>query len=452
MKKWIKVTIDGPSASGKSTIARMLATKLGFTHLDTGAIYRALAIFYKDRGLLNKSEEEQQKELSYFSYYFTGMVNQKKHYLCGKDITEEIREREISDISSLISSKGFIREYATNIQRMLAEDQNIVVEGRDTGSVVFPEAEVKFYLDADPIERAKRRFMELKDKRGYEGLTKEQIMDDLQKRDERDCTRKHSPLVCPESATKIDTTKLKLAQIVDILTKEIKKQAYEKPAGNRYIFKFKGKKCSLLYILSRSIFLLYFKIFHNFKVYGLENFEVNSPAIIASNHVSFLDPPMICVASPQVIYGLARKSLFRNPIIKYWFDRMNSLPLSASSGDKEMMKKVIGMLLKGEKVAIFPEGTRSLDGKLQPLKKGLALLADKGSAKIIPAAVIGAEKALPKYKKLPRLFTKLSVAFGPPIYYTDILKETKDKKMAREAFLQKVQDEIQSLLDKYNQN
>jgi cytidylate kinase len=452
MKKWIKVTIDGPSASGKSTIAKMLATKLGFTHLDTGAIYRALALFYRDRGLLDKSEQEQQNELSFFSYYFTGMVNKKRHYLCGKDITEQIRQRDVSDISSLISSKSFIREYATNIQRMLAEDQNIVVEGRDTGSVVFPEAEVKFYLDADPIERAKRRFKELKDKRGYEGLTEDQIIDDLQKRDLRDCTRKHSPLVCPESATKLDTTNLKIPEIVEILSKKIKEHAYLKSENNRYIFKFKGKKCSFMYILFRSIFFLYFKIFHNFKVYGLENFETNSPAIIASNHVSFLDPPMIACACPQVIYGLARKSLFRNPIIKWWLLKVNSLPLTGASGDKEMIKKVIGMLLKGEKIIIFPEGTRSEDGKLQPLKKGLALLADKGSAKIIPTAVIGAHLALPKYKKFPRLFKKVAVAFGPPIYYTDILKQVGDKKKAREVFLEKVEEEIQKLLDKYNSN
>jgi 1-acyl-sn-glycerol-3-phosphate acyltransferase len=198
--------------------------------------------------------------------------------------------------------------------------------------------------------------------------------------------------------------------------------------------------------------LLYFKIFHNFKVYGLENFETNSPAIIACNHVSFLDPLMVASGCPQVVYGLARKSLFRNPIFKWWLLKMNSLPLTGTSGDKDMIKKVIGMLLKGEKIAIFPEGTRSEDGKLQPLKKGLALLSDKAAAKIIPTAIIGADKVLAKYKKFPRLFKKLAVAFGPPIYYTDILKEVGDKKKAREVFLQKVQDEIQDLLDKYNSN
>lgn len=451
MKKWIKVTIDGPSASGKSTVAKQLAEKLNFTHLDTGAIYRAIAIFYKDRGMLDGEESLQKGELTFFSYYFTGKGKEKRHFLCGKDITEQLREREISDISSQLSSKEFIREFATRLQRAISEDQNIVVEGRDTGSIVFPGAEVKFYLDADPIERAKRRFLELKEKKGYEGLTKEDISKDLQKRDERDTKRKFSPLICPKDAHKIDTTSLKIEEIVNILVSDVKKHPYIKPSVNHYIFKYKGVKCSFLYLFSRCFFYSYFKLFHRLKIYGLENYESNSPAIIACNHVSFLDPVMIGVSCPEVIHSIARKSLFKTFIMRYWLNKVNTYPISGSSSDKDMMKKVISILLKGDKIAIFPEGSRSEDGKLKPLKKGLALLADKGAAKIIPTAVIGPEKALPKNKKFPKLFTKLIVAFGPCIYYSKILKEVGDKKKAREVFLQEVEKGIQKLLDKYKQ-
>ena len=233
------------------------------------------------------------------------------------------------------------------------------------------------------------------------------------------------------------------------MTRYIKQRGYKNDKKRWLPFSYKGKRCSVVYLITKFLCLYYFKLFHKYKVYGLENYEINTPAIIACNHVSFLDPPMMGCACPELAHGLARKSLFKSWIARYWLDGVNTYPVSGTMGDKEMMKKVFSILLRGEKVIIFPEGTRSTDGQLKPLRRGLTLLADKGRAKVIPAAVIGPEKALPRHKKYPKLFVPLKVAFGPPIYYSHILREIGDKKKAREVFLEKVQSEIQSLIDKY---
>ncbi|MCH9616958.1 MAG: Cytidylate kinase [Chlamydiia bacterium] len=449
MKKCIKVTIDGPSASGKSTVAKKLAKKLSYMHLDTGAIYRAIALHFKELNVLDASDDKLKVALSSFSYHFTGYDENKRHYLNDRDITQELRCREISDLSSIISTNVVVRSFATDLQRSFAEQFNVVVEGRDTGSVVFPDADIKFYLDADPIERAKRRFSELKAKHGYQDLTKEEIDADLKERDNRDLKRELSPLVCPEGALKVDTTSLTVSQIVAKLTYEVKKKAPLRFASPTYYCSYKGKKCSFMYLLTKWVFGAYFKIFHTYKVEGLENFKNDCPAIIACNHVSFLDPPMLGCASPEVIHCLAKRALYKSRFMSWWLHKINTYPVSGASDDKTVMKKVLALLLKGEKVLIFPEGTRGKDGTVQPLRKGLALFADKGKAKVIPAAVIGPEHALPVNKKFPKLFTKLTVAFGPPVYYREILKEVKDKKKAREIFLERVQNEIQSLIDKY---
>ena len=449
MKKCIQITIDGPSASGKSTVAKHIARKLGFIHLDTGAIYRAIALYFRNKNLLDADDETQKKSLSHFSYYFMGKLDDKHHFLDGVDVTDELRCREVSNLSSKISMKEFIRDFATKMQRVLSEDENIVVEGRDTGSVVFPSAKLKFYLDADPIERARRRFSELKEKRGYESLTKEEISEDITCRDARDFEREVSPLICPEGATRIDTTKLDVDQIVGIMLEKAKHQEYKKSHTSRYFFKYKGKKCSFFYLLLKVSFWFYFKTFHRYQVYGLENFHQNAPGIIACNHVSLLDPALVGLAVPEVIHSLGKKALFGSKITRYLLSKSNSYPVSGKAEDKDIMKKVITLLLKGQKVLIFPEGTRTNVKGVQPLRKGLSMFADRGNAPTIPVAVIGTDKALPKGAIFPRLFKKVKVAFGSPISFVDILEEVKDKKKAREVYLERVRNEIQSLIDKY---
>lgn len=210
------VTIDGPSGAGKSTVARLLARRLGYNYFDTGALYRAVAWKLKEEGIELDAEEGLRKILPTIEITLSHdriMVN-------GIDITSRIRTREISELSSKVSAIPLVRGHLYALQRELGLRGKVVIEGRDIGSVIFPEAENKFFLDARPEERAKRRYKELKETNPE--ITPEAIIEDLQKRDLRDSTRENSPLRKTGDMICIDTTNLSIEEVVSKILKELK--------------------------------------------------------------------------------------------------------------------------------------------------------------------------------------------------------------------------------------
>ncbi len=203
------ITIDGPAGSGKSTVAREVATRLGFTFLDTGALYRAAAIAVHEAGVNGEDDKSCDEILKQTRIAISG----SRILLDGRDVTEEIRTPLISDLASSIAVHPSVRRKLLGIQRSFAGRTSVVVEGRDTGSVVFPDADLKIYLDADPQERARRRHAELLIKGSETGMKK--VLSDLINRDQRDGARIVSPLVIPEYAVVVDTTHLSLGEVVE---------------------------------------------------------------------------------------------------------------------------------------------------------------------------------------------------------------------------------------------
>lgn len=202
------VAIDGPAGAGKSTIARRIAKKLGFVYVNTGAIYRALAFWALRLGIdpndiyrLEQLAKEAKIEL-----HRDGRV-----FLNGEDVSEAIRDLKVSDAASKVSAAPGVRRALLGIQREIAEQNNVVMEGRDIGSVVFPDAQVKIFLDAQPDERARRRALEL-EKRG-ESAGFGTVFGELTARDERDLRRSESPLVQAPDAEFVDTTGLSLEDV-----------------------------------------------------------------------------------------------------------------------------------------------------------------------------------------------------------------------------------------------
>ncbi|MBF0473575.1 MAG: (d)CMP kinase [Nitrospirae bacterium] len=215
MKKVI--AIDGPSGAGKSTIAKHIADLTGFSFLDTGALYRAIAV-----GLLNYELDEDSgltkitetlKKLSI--KYENGSV-----ILNGIDVSKEIREERISHYSSVFSALKPVRDFLLEVQRQCAKDSNIVAEGRDMTTVVFPTADMKFFLTATPKIRALRRFEQIKD--DYSNVTLEQIEKDIIIRDQRDMERDVAPLKQAQDAILIDSSANSIEQTVEQIMKEIK--------------------------------------------------------------------------------------------------------------------------------------------------------------------------------------------------------------------------------------
>lgn len=197
------IAIDGPSASGKSTTAKGVAEKLGITHVDTGAMYRAVTLGLKLSEISPDDDTSVCQYLSEIELYFDG--NNKIH-LNGVDVSYEIRSGDISSRVSAVSAIPEVREKMVIIQRRIAGEQNCVLEGRDIGTVVFPNAEFKFFLIADIDVRAKRRLIEL-EKMG-ETKTISELIEDIRRRDQLDSSRNHSPLIQAEDAIPIDTSQL----------------------------------------------------------------------------------------------------------------------------------------------------------------------------------------------------------------------------------------------------
>ncbi len=200
--KGLVIAIDGPSGAGKSTIGRALAQALSYTYLDTGAMYRAVAVRALEKGIAIDDEVALAAAASTARITFdeTG----ERVLLDGLDVTDEIRTREATKMASAVAKIGAVRRELVRQQQELGRDGGVVLDGRDIGSVVFPNAEVKFYLDAAPEKRAKRRFDE---SQGQEA-SYEAILEDIRARDHQDMTREDSPLVRTEDAVYLDTTEM----------------------------------------------------------------------------------------------------------------------------------------------------------------------------------------------------------------------------------------------------
>jgi len=212
------VAIDGPAGAGKSTLARRVAGKLGFLYINTGAMYRAVALWAlrlnvatSDMHRLEQLAEAAQIELA---------MNDDRVLLNGEDVSEAIREPHVSEAASQVSAVPGVRRALLAMQRKMAETSSVVMEGRDIGSVVFPKAQVKIFLDADPQERARRRALELL--QDGQSASVDTVAGELIQRDERDRTRKEAPLVQAPDAQLVDTTGLTLDEVEEIILRLVR--------------------------------------------------------------------------------------------------------------------------------------------------------------------------------------------------------------------------------------
>lgn len=213
------ITIDGPAGAGKSTVSKRLAEILEYSYLDTGAIYRAVALSAKNKSCRLDDDaalDRLCKESSIVLEYTQGRLSV---FLDGENVTDQIRTPEISMLSSHISAKPIVRKCLLDLQRAMAEKGSLIAEGRDMGTVVFPQADIKFYLDASPRERALRRYEELsqKDKQ----IDFEQVYKDMLRRDTDDSSREVAPLAIASDAIYIDTAGKGIDEVLSVILAKI---------------------------------------------------------------------------------------------------------------------------------------------------------------------------------------------------------------------------------------
>lgn len=219
------IAIDGPAGAGKSTTARMLAERLGFLYLDTGALYRTVALYLKEKNAIEVVDDVTLKKLleGCEIIYF-----QEEIYLNGRPVSSEIRTPQISELASVVSTRKIVRDFLNELQRRIASHRDVVVEGRDSGTVVFPGA-IKFFLTASIEERARRRWKDLRDK----GITVEyeEIKEAIIRRDKRDSSRDIAPLKAAKDAIIIDTSNLSPYEVVETIIKQISRIPEQKRSG-----------------------------------------------------------------------------------------------------------------------------------------------------------------------------------------------------------------------------
>lgn len=217
MKRGIIITIDGPSGTGKGTVAKIVAKKLGLNYMDTGAMYRAVGLLVK-RSLIDYDDENQLGKLLLEIHiaFENNSDNNLRVLLNKEDVTDNLRDSEMSTLSSNLATKRSVRTTLKGIQRRMGINGNIIAEGRDMGTYVFPDADFKFYLDATLNERAKRRWQQLRES-GIE-VELEDVKNEIEKRDRQDTERQDSPLHPASNAVIIDTTNLKIEEVVEKIT------------------------------------------------------------------------------------------------------------------------------------------------------------------------------------------------------------------------------------------
>lgn len=216
MEKTISIAIDGPAGAGKSTIARQLAAQLGFYYVDTGAIYRTVAYFMDLLGISPKDADGVQRYIDELTPAITYDESGLQHmWMNGMDVTEEIRTPDISRKASLISAHAVVRDVLLNMQREVAAAHNVVMDGRDIGTVVLPQADVKIFLTASDEVRARRRFDELRAKGGHDSY--ETVLRELRQRDYQDSHRPIAPLRQAEDAVAVDTSELTPDGVVEAI-------------------------------------------------------------------------------------------------------------------------------------------------------------------------------------------------------------------------------------------
>ncbi|WP_279034991.1 (d)CMP kinase [Lactobacillus intestinalis] len=221
----MQVAIDGPASAGKSTVAKIIAKNLSFVYIDTGAMYRACTVIARNHNLDYGNEEGILKAIDQDGIELKSKNGEQKVYSAGKDISLEIRTPEISANVSQVSALPGIREKMVALQRELAGHTDVIMDGRDIGTTVLPDAEVKIFLVASARSRAERRLLDLKERGIHTDQTVEQIEADIAARDYKDSHRAVSPLRKAADAIEIDTTNLSIDQVVEKISEEIEKKS-----------------------------------------------------------------------------------------------------------------------------------------------------------------------------------------------------------------------------------
>ena len=387
----IRIAIDGPGGAGKSSVAKAVAKRLGIIYVDTGALYRTIALHMLNKGISPSDSESVCSELPNFTLELKFTDGKQVILLNGEDVGDKIRTPEISMAASTVSAIGAVREYLLNTQRNIAKENSVIMDGRDIGTVILPYAEVKIFLTASPEARAERRYKELLG-RG-QSVTYEQVYNEMVERDKNDSTRAIAPCVQAPDATLLDNSNLTEEETVKAVIKIAKK---------------KSKKS--FYMKLHALLAPMIRFFQRIKVTGKENIPKDAGYILCPNHIAARDVILIGAVYPKEIRFIAKKELFSVPVLGKLIKKLGAIQIDRGGSDVSAIKSAINLAKAGQNVAIFPQGHRNpgVHPALTETKTGAALIAYKSGCDVIPVCI--------KTKGFKYNFLgKKEIIFGKPI-------------------------------------
>jgi cytidylate kinase len=432
----VNVAIDGPSGAGKSTIAKIVAKRLGYIYLDTGAMYRAAAYYALKKGVdpadeaaASKLVENIEMDIRY------NKAGEQEIYVFGKNVTPHLREHHMSKAASDISAHPAVRYKLVELQREFAKTRDVVLDGRDIGTFVLPDAKFKFFMTATADERARRRHKELLEK-GGEVPDLEKLKADIEARDHNDSTRAVAPLRRADDAELIDTTSMTIDEVSDFIYKRVKETVIKEnkikmkeltldEVGNE---KKKKKNRFIIYRIARFFVKPVLLTMFPTTVINPENYyKVKGGAVCICNHYSIPDT-LVPAAKffKKELHVLAKAEAFHSKIGGPFLRSFGAIPVHRGEADLAAIKAVLTVLKEDKQFLIFPEGTRNREGTqvMGEFKQGAARFAIKAKKPIIPMM----------YYRKHKLFRRNFLYVGEPIYLDEFYgaKTSDDYKRATE--------------------
>lgn len=420
------VAIDGPAGTGKGTITKIVAEKLGLVTIDTGATYRCITLAMIKQNVKLEEEEKIKEILEKSKIEFKNINGEQHTFLNDEDVSKEIRSNKVNSMVSQVSALKFVRYKMVDLQRKLAEGKDVIMEGRDIGTYVFPNADVKIYLDAQPEERARRR-QKQNEEVGIQS-TYEEVLAGIIARDENDKNKEMGALKVAEDAIVVDgthgTIEENVQKVIEIINKKKLKNNETKSVGidtsinqkkeKNNKTKSVGARCSvpkktkqektieklkvtkkepLSKIIQReivrSILWVLYKIVFRVKVIGKENVPKDEPFILCGNHVEFIKVPIIEIFTTgrKKVYFMAKIELLNNAFLRWFAYLFNVIPVKRGKQDMYAMKQSLQALNQGDALGIFPEGTTNGLAKKVKVKTGTAYMALRTGSKVLPVGI-----------------------------------------------------------------
>ena len=429
------VAIDGPAGTGKGTVTKILAKKFKLINIDTGAMYRCVTLDMIRKGVKLDETDKIIDILENIKIEFKKENDKDLVFLNGENVTEKLRSKEVTNLVSQVSGVKEVRLSMAGLQRKMAEGKEVIMEGRDIGTYVFPGADVKIYLDADLDERAKRRFKQNREQ-GI-NIPYVEVLENIKMRDENDKSKEIGALKLARDAEVVDSTSMSISQVVreisaiiDKKKKEIKLQAkIYKPRKDNAWKRF--VRC-----IVRAVLVTAYRIAYHVKITG--NVPKEGAYILCCNHINYLDAAAIVLFNKRKVNFVAKEDLFTHDILMWLGHLFDAIPIKRDMQDIEAMKRCLKVLKNGELLGIFPEGTRKGMEKNMKAKNGAAYMAIKSGVKVIPIGIHGTFKP----------FSKVYLNYGEPIDLSDY----KNQKGKLDEATELVMNQIKELMEKESTN